>query len=317
MKLRSLFVCVLLAAPAVAPAASREIQELQRDIGLLQQQIKDLQRTQDEKLAAVLELAKQSVDLANKANSNASVVARDIERMLGPIKESLAAPLAAVTSTASATSNDVRQLQQAVGDLGGTLARMQSQMDDMKRLIQTVQTPLTAPAQQPQAGPTGPGVPLASLSDSKPTMSAVDAYQAALTDYRSQKNELALQGFNDFLRWYPADKLAPNAQFYVGMIHYTGRNYDAAVQDFDAVLEHYIQNPKTEEAMLYKARSLVQIQGRKSEGAAEYKQLIKDYPKSDHAKTACDELKTLGMNCSVPGAASPRAATAASKRARK
>jgi tol-pal system protein YbgF len=322
MKLRNLSVCVLLAAPAIALGANREIQELQRDIGLLQQQIKDLQRSQDEKLATVMELARQSIDLANKANASAATVTRDIEKTLGPLKESLAAPIAALNATTNATSNDVRALQQAVADLGGTLARMQSQMDDMKRLIQTMQTPVAPP--QP-AGPgggnaatgTAPGLPATPApSDTKPSMSALDLYQSSLSDFRSQKYDLALQGFADFLRWYPMDKLAVNSQFYIGMIHYNTKNYDQAVQDFDNVLEHYIQNPKTEEAMLYKARSLVQIQGRRSEGAAEYKQLIKEYPKSEHSKTACDELKNLGMNCTVPAGSTPRNTTA-SKRPRK
>lgn len=317
MKFRSLLVCVVLAAPAIGLGASKEIQELQRDIGLLQQQIKDLQRTQDEKFATILDLVRQSVDLANKANANAATVSRDVERTLGPLKESLVAPLAAANATARDTSNDVRSLQQAVSELGGTLSRMQSQIDDMKRLMQTVQTPVAAPPQQqPVAGNTGAGYVPPAPSDSKPAMAAVDAYQSALSDYRSQKSDLALQGFTDFLRWYPADKLAPNAQFYIGMIHYTGKNYEQAVKDFDDVLEHYIQNPKTEEAMLYKARSLVQIQGRRSEGAAEYKQLIKEYPKSEHSKSACEELKGLGMNCTLTGSAS-RGAAPATKRTRK
>ena len=53
MKSRSLLICLLLAMPAAAPGASKEILELQRDIAQLQQQIKDLQRSQDEKFAAV------------------------------------------------------------------------------------------------------------------------------------------------------------------------------------------------------------------------------------------------------------------------
>jgi len=39
MKARILLVCVLLAIPAPAPAVDKAIQELQRDIALLQQQI--------------------------------------------------------------------------------------------------------------------------------------------------------------------------------------------------------------------------------------------------------------------------------------
>jgi len=311
MKHNILFVCVLLAAPAIAPAASNEIKELQRDVGLLQQYVKDLQKSQDEKLAALTELAKQSLDMANKANSGVAAITQNIERTLGPLKDSLAPQLASANATASATSNDVRALQQAVSELSNNLQRMQSQMDDMKRLLQAVQTPV-APPQPGQGGNAGagPGAP----SSDKPTMSAGDAYQAALTDYRSNKNDLAIQGFTDFLHWYPNDRLAPNAQFYIGMVHYNQKNYEQAVKDFDDVLEHYTQNFKTEEAMLYKARSLVQIQGRRSEGATEYKQLIKEYPKSDNAKTACDELKNLGMNCTVPGSTASRSSTTASKR---
>ena len=63
MKPRSLLVCLLLAVPILATAASKEIQELQRDVALLQQQIKDLQRSQDEKLAAILEADRKSTRL--------------------------------------------------------------------------------------------------------------------------------------------------------------------------------------------------------------------------------------------------------------
>ena len=70
MKSRCLLVCVLLAVPTLAPAApSKEIQELQRDVALLQQQIKDLQRSQEEKFAAVTELVRQSIEAANRANT--------------------------------------------------------------------------------------------------------------------------------------------------------------------------------------------------------------------------------------------------------
>ena len=59
MKSRSLLVCLLLAVPVLAPAANKEIEELQRDIALLQQQIKDLQKSQDEKFATLLELPRR------------------------------------------------------------------------------------------------------------------------------------------------------------------------------------------------------------------------------------------------------------------
>src|SRR5215471_12130019 len=181
MNFRSLLVCVLLAAPALAPAASREIQDLQRDVALLQQQIKDLQRSQDEKLATVIELARQAVDAANKANANVAVVTGNIEKSLAPMQQSVTAPLAGLNSRLNDTSNDVRTLQQNVTDLAATLARMQQQMEDIKRLVQTIQAPPSAPT---GGQPGGDAAATAQASSTKPSMSATDLYNSALSDMR-------------------------------------------------------------------------------------------------------------------------------------
>src|SRR3954453_12948090 len=137
MKFSSLLVCILLAAPALAPGANREIQELQRDIGLLQQQIKDLQRSQDEKLTAALDLARKSLEAANAANTGLAAVTANIERTLRPLQESLAAPLAGINSRLNQTSDDVRALQQSVGELASTMAGVQTKLNDIKSLVQT------------------------------------------------------------------------------------------------------------------------------------------------------------------------------------
>jgi len=302
MKVRSLLVCVLLAAPAVAPGANREIQDLQRDVGLLQQQIRDLQKSQDDKFSALFDLAKQAIEASNKANTGVAAVTADVQRALAPLKESLTAPIAAMNSRVTATSEDVRALQQSVGDLSSAVTRMQQQLNDINTLVKSLQQLPPPPAQAigGSVGGSDGGGPAANLPP-RPQMPAGDLYNAALSDYRSGKYDLAVDEFKEYLRRFPTEKFAPNAQFYIGQVHYEARNYDAAAADFDAVLEHYVYNPKTEDSMLYKGRSLVKL-GRKTEGAAEFKQLLKEYPRADAAKSACEDLKGLGMNCTVPGA---------------
>jgi len=134
-------------------------------------------------------------------------------------------------------------------------------------------------------------------------MSGGDLYTSALSDMRGGKYDLAMQGFNDYLKWYGEEQYAPNAQFYIGTLHYQAKNYEQAAKDFDNVLEHYTRNPKTDDAMLYKGRALINVPGRRTDGANTFKQLLKDAPKTDAARAACEELKSLGMNCTVPGAA--------------
>jgi tol-pal system protein YbgF len=298
MKAFSVVVCLALAVPVTAPAASKEIQELQRDVALLQQQIKDLQSSQDKNFAAVTELARQAIEAANRANTGVAVVTSNMEKTLESLRTTTTAPLAGITARLNEVTNDVRELHQAVADQAATLTRMQQMLSDVKELVKT------APAAV--APPPAPGASTPAPSDTKPAMSGTDLYNSALSDMRGGKYDLAMQGFMDYLKWFPTESLAPNAQFYIGTLHYQAKNYEQAVTDFDNVLEHYTRNNKTDEAMLYKGRALLQVSGRRTDGAATFKQLLRDSPKSDSAKAACDELKNLGMNCTVPGSAPVR-----------
>jgi tol-pal system protein YbgF len=302
MKSRSLLICVLLAAPVLAPAASKEIQELQRDVALLQQQIKDLQRSQDEKFATVTELARQAIEAANRANTGVAVITSSIDKNLREQTDKVTAPVLGIGTRVNEMGGDVRTLQQAVGDLTALLGRMQAQLTDISNSIKVMQAP---PAPPPAAAnPTG-AAPAGGTTD-MPPMPAQRLYETARGDYTSGKYDLAVQEFADYLKYYGATDLAPNAQFYIAMIHYGQKNYDVAVSEFDTVLEKYPDNNKTAESLLYKGRALVKIPGHKTDGASEFMEVIKRFPKSDEAVQACNERKALGLNCGAPAAPAAR-----------
>jgi TolA-binding protein len=301
MKARIL-VCVLLATPGLAPAASKEIQELQRDIALLQQQIKDLQRSQDEKFASVTELARQAIEAANRANTGVAVIQNNMEKSLRDLQSGVAAPVVGLGSRVNEISNNVNTLTQAVSDLTSTLSRMQTQLSDIKQLVSTIQAPPQPQVPQGQGVPgAGGGAPagagMSPASSPCPTGSATEAYNAALKDYRGGKVELGVSEFSDYLRCFGNTELAPNAQFYIASYHYSQHDYETAVRDFDTVLEKYPDNNKTAEALLYKGRSLAQIPGHKTDATNEWKELIRRFPRTNEAKFACDDLKAFGMNC--------------------
>jgi len=293
MKFFHAVVCGLLAMPLAMPAADKQVQELQRDVALLQQQIKDLQSSQDKNFAAVTELARQAIEAANRANTGVAVVTANMEKTLEALRTTTTAPLAGINSRLNETSTELRELHQAVADQAATLTRMQQTLSDIKELAKTAQAPVAPPPQEPGA------------SETKPTISGGELYTSALSDMRGGKYDLAMQGFNDYLKWFGEEQYAPNAQFYIGTLHYQAKNYEQAAVDFDNVLEHYTRNPKTDDAMLYKGRALMNLAGRRTDGANTFKQLLRESPKSDAAKSACEELKTLGMNCTVPTSRPP------------
>jgi TolA-binding protein len=270
-------------------------------VAQLQQQLRDLQRSQDEKFAALTELARQAVDTANKANTGTAVMQSSLSKNLEDQLKQVVGPVVGMNARMDAVSNDVRTLQQAVSDMASLMAKMQSQMNDLTTAVKAINI---APAPPPgQAGTTpGGGVPGGDV----PPMPATNLYDNAMRDKGSGKLDLALQEFADYLKWYPTGDLAPNSQFYIGMIHYGQGNYEGAAQEFDMVLEKYQENSKTKEARLYKGRSLVHIPGHKTEGADEFLELIKRYPTTDEAKQACSERIALGLRCPAPGAAATR-----------
>ena len=65
---------LLMLFPAIAPAISHEMQEFMRDVALLQQQLKDLQQSQDTKFAALTVMVQQTLDSATKANTAVAVL---------------------------------------------------------------------------------------------------------------------------------------------------------------------------------------------------------------------------------------------------
>ncbi|MEO8372385.1 MAG: tetratricopeptide repeat protein, partial [Candidatus Solibacter sp.] len=216
-----------------------------------------------------------------------------------------ATPVQGLSTRLNEMGGELRTVTQAVQDLTQLMARLQAQLTDINASIKVMQAPPAAP-------PAQPGQPGQAAPNEAPPMSATKMYDAALGDYRSGKYELAVQEFSDYLKYYGNTDLAPNAQFYVAMIHFVQGGYESAVKEFDMVLEKYPDNNKTSEALLYKGRALVKMPGHKTEGANEFLEVIQRFPKSDQAVQACTERKALGLNC--PSSAAPPRSTPPSKR---
>ena len=299
MKPRSLLVCLLLAVPILAPAASKEILELQRDVSLLRDQIKEFQRSQDDKLAAILEAAHSSVENARAASNGVALITSTLEKNLRDQTDKVATPVVGLSTRLNEMGAELHTLGMAVGDLTALLNRMQAQLTDLSNAMKVMQSPPAAPPAQ-SGQPAQSTQPAA--TNEAPPMPAENMYNAARQDYISGKYELATQGFADYLKYYGNTGFAPNAQFYIAMVHFVQGNFETAVKEFDMVLEKYPDNSKTPDSMLYKGRALVKMPGHKTEGGSEFMEVIRRFPKSDQAGQACDERKKLGLNCGAPAA---------------
>ena len=144
----ALFLMGLGTAPTTVYAASKQeqmLQELQRDVAQLQDTVKGLQRSQDEKFAALQVLVQQSVNVANDANKSVAVIQSSLQQTLRDQEGKVVAPVVGLSTHMDSMSNDFRGLQNSVSDLTALINKMQTQLSDIRDTLKVMQAPPPAP----------------------------------------------------------------------------------------------------------------------------------------------------------------------------
>jgi tol-pal system protein YbgF len=286
---------ILLSGPVLFGQKKEDILEIQRDVALLQDQVRQLQKSQDEKLAAMQAALQQSVDAANKLTAGLSSLQRQIDQKLGDEQGKLVAPLATLGTKVDQMSTDFSSVATNVDELVRRMNALDAKLNDMSNAVRT----LAAPPTPPPGAATGPGGAAGGTASQVPAMSAENSYNNAFRDYNKGQNDLALQEFADYVKNFPDTSDAPNAQYYIGYIYYSGgANWSDAAKAFDDVLERWPANPKTPDAMYYKGVSL-QKDGQKTAAAKVFREYIAKYPKGDHVDQAHKNLRAMGMEAST------------------
>src|SRR6202008_3632397 len=134
----------------------------------------------------------------------------------------------------------------------------------------------------------------AAMPSAAPAPSADTLYSNGLRDITSGKYDLARSEFQDYLKYYGDTDLASNAQFYLGEIAYSQRQYSQAVAEYDKVLTNYPKSFKLAPARLKKGMALIEL-GQKSSGVKELREVVKRYPGTEEERRARARLKELGV----------------------
>ena len=151
--------------------------------------------------------------------------------------------------------------------------------------------PGTSPAEAPSAADKPPPAPLVATGN----RSKIKAeYQAAydLLSPQNRRYEDAAKAFAKFVKKYPQDPLAPNAQYWLGEANYVSQKNAEALKAFELVVSRYPDSTKAPGA-LFKIGRLQQAAGNKSAARASFERVLKDYPDSPAAGLARQRLEQL------------------------
>ena len=270
---------VLLLLPRPAVAVAKEIVQLQRDVALLQQQVRDLHASVERNNAALQTLLEQSVDAVNRMDTTVTALEKSVQQAQGT-----------TNTRVDALATQVQSLRDSVDEMAARLGRMAQQLSETQSVLQSVDARLAPPA------PAGPGTgttPPATAPAPQPPPSAKALYDNALRDFTSGKYDLAWQQFSDYLKFYARSELAGNAQFYLGEIRYRQEDYRGAIEEYDKVLASYPASFKVAAAQFKKGYALLELNDRDA-AVQVLKALIDKYPRTEEARLARERLQRLG-----------------------
>lgn len=295
---------VFFALSPFAFGASKEIMELQRDVALLQDQVRNLQSTLDQRVAAIQALTQQTLDSVNRTNTAVAVMENRFNESMKQQQQSLTGPVANVGQKLDQMSEDFRAVRESVLDMNTRMGKLDAKIADLESLINTVRAPAAPPpGSLPPATGTAPANDGSSNfspgggSNAAPAgMQSGTLYTSAYGDYGAGKYDIAMQEFTDYLRYFGNTEFAPYAQYYIANIYYRKADYNNAMTAFDAVLEKFPENPRTPDSLYMKAMCLLKL-GRNDSAARGFREVYSRYS-SDHpdiAAKAKSELRDMGL----------------------
>ncbi len=273
--------------PPPAGAVSKEMIELQQQVQQLIQAQRDMRSVMDTNNATLKTLVQQSLDSINQLNNQMGGLQKTVQEM----QANTGARIDTMTTQTQGLSDNMQDVQARVGKLS-------QQMNDIQSLLQSIDGKISTPGGAPAGGGTGAGPGGNAGVPAMPPISSDTLYQNGLRDFSGGKYDLARQEFSDYLKNFPTNALAGNAQFYLGEIAYAQENFQDAVTQYDMVLYSYPKSYKLAAALLKKGQAEIKL-GQKASGTRDLREVVRRFPGTDEARQAQAKLKDLGATATA------------------
>jgi tol-pal system protein YbgF len=270
-RLSAVFALVSMLWLTVAPAfgVSKEMVQLQTQVQQLQEQMTAMQRSFDERMGVMKNLVEQDTDAVSK-----------VAAALNSLQTTLQKQQSDSGSKTDQVSGQMQSLNDTLDELKVRLAKVSKQLEDMQASQSSLAAQQATQQAQQQAVAQAPPPDV--------------LYNNALRDYNGNKNDLALQEFSDYIKFYPNTDLAGNSYFYLGELQFKTGNYQQAATSYDQVLQNFPSGNKAASAQLKKGFALIEA-GKQDDGVEELRHLIQRYPHAPEALQARERLRKLGV----------------------
>jgi tol-pal system protein YbgF len=275
---RSLLALLVIATSAGAALAAGKTDDILKGVEDLQQQVLLLTKEQARSAEAIAEIRRRLEDQSGSSQTAQADLLQQVNMLL----------------------DEIQILRQKLEDTGFRLANLTQEMRRLQGAPGAGGAGGAAPAPAPggPGSPGSPGAPAPPSAGKAPQRSqagsAADAFQAAYSDYSKGNYELALWGFQDFLRKSPGDERTGEAIYWMGECHFSQKDYGKAIEMMDRLIQQYPNSPKVPLAHLKKGLAFLES-NQVAQAVVQLQHLVQAYPHSDEARIARERLNGLGL----------------------
>lgn len=252
-----LIVAAFLFAPPVAEAADKTHQQMMAEIRMLQEQQAQLQ-----------------VMLQNLAET-LKVMTAKIDEQTSATRKAFADQKLVVDNVAEG----VRILREKSDDTNVRLGTMTQELEALRAAIQTMPAPAAVAAPGAPLDPNAPPPAAAPLPSpaTPPNVSPQKAYEAAFNDYTGGQYDLAIAGFEFYIKSFPTSPRADDAQLNIGNSYFAMGNFKEAVTAIQKVISDYPQSDSVPQAY-YKLGQSYEALKQVDLARRAYETLLKNFP---------------------------------------
>lgn len=241
-------------------------------------------------LSLLLTLPVFSVKKETKTVLEAIQRVEDRLEEFGTEQAALKKKLDVIEEKVSAVTKNLADDNQNKENLLLSLQFIKEEINDLKNNLAKINDRLT---ELPAAGSPGiSGQTEGTDSENANIQSPENLYYTAYSDYIKKNYPFAVEGFKQFLKFYPNNALADNSLYWIGECYYAQRLYQEAVNTFTQLINTYGDGDKIPDATLKKGFALIEM-GKQAEGIEVLKELTSKFPLSEEASLAQQKIKEL------------------------
>jgi tol-pal system protein YbgF len=209
-----------LVSPPLASAANKEHQQLMAELRMLQEQQQQLHQilgTLGDTLKTLTTRLDEQGNVTRKAFADQKLLIEGV-------------------------GDTVRMLRERADDTNVRLSTMTQELEAMRQTIASQPVAAVSPSPGDAPGGAAPGTAPAPGPVTPSLIAPQKIYDNAFADYSAGQYDLAIEGFDSFIKTSPRSELADDAQLNIGNALYAGGKFQQAVAAYQLVISNYPQS---------------------------------------------------------------------------